>query len=145
MGYVKIWIHAVWTTRNREPLLEPDLRRTIFTHIRENVRKKEIYLDFINGYKEHVHALISLNSNQSIDKVVMLLKGESSFRVNKSGLTATKFGWQDEYFAVSVSESLVPRVRSYIAGQEEHHRRKTFQEENDELMSRYGFNRFVSG
>ena len=145
MGYVKIWIHAVWTTKNREPLLEPELRRTILTHIRENARKKEIFLDFINGHHEHVHALLSLNSNQSIDKVLMLLKGESSFWVNKSGLISGKFEWQDEYFAISVSESLVPRVRKYIAGQEEHHRRKTFQEEYDELMIRYGFNRLVSG
>jgi REP element-mobilizing transposase RayT len=145
MGYVKIWIHAIWATKYREPLLKPELRKTIFTHIRENARKKEIFLDFINGHEEHVHALISLNSTQSIDKVVMLLKGESSFWVNKSGLIAKKFAWQDEYCAVSVSESLVPRVRKYIAGQEEHHRRKTFQEEYDELMSRYGFNRLVSG
>jgi hypothetical protein len=49
MGYVKIWIHAVWATKYREPLLEPELRKTIFTHIRENARKKEIFLDFING------------------------------------------------------------------------------------------------
>jgi REP element-mobilizing transposase RayT len=77
--------------------------------------------------------------------VVMLLKGESSHWINQSGFIAKKFAWQNEYFAVSVSESLVPRVRKYIAGQEEHHRRKTFQEEYDEIMSRYGFNRLVSG
>jgi REP element-mobilizing transposase RayT len=75
----------------------------------------------------------------------MLLKGESSFWINRSGLISSHFGWQDEYFAVSVSESMVPMVRKYIANQEEHHRRKRFQEEYDELVKRYGFNRFVSG
>jgi REP element-mobilizing transposase RayT len=145
MGYLKIWIHTVWTTKDREPLLLPEPRKTVFAHIGENAIKKGIFLDHLNGHLEHVHALISMNSNQSIDKVVMLLKGESSFWINKTGLINGHFEWQDEYFAVSVSESLVPKVRNYIANQEEHHRRKRFQVEYDELMNRYGFNRLVSG
>ena len=53
-----------------------------------------------------------------------------------------KFEWQDEYFAVSVSESMLNRVREYIKRQEEHHSKKTFQEEYDEFISKYGFERF---
>ena len=50
-----------------------------------------------------------------------------------------KFEWQDDYFAVSVSESGINSVREYIKNQEEHHKKKTFQEEYDEFMKRYGF------
>ncbi|HTM64696.1 MAG TPA: transposase [Flavipsychrobacter sp.] len=57
-------------------------------------------------------------------------------------LIASKFEWQDEYFAVSVSESILDRVREYIKNQEEHHRKKTFQEEYDEFLKRYGFQKF---
>jgi hypothetical protein len=54
-------------------------------------------------------------------------------------LTKEKFEWQDEYFAVSVSESIVDKVRDYINNQEEHHKKKTFQEEYDEFMIKFGF------
>jgi len=54
-------------------------------------------------------------------------------------LCAQKFVWQDEYFAVSVSESIVEKVRAYIRNQEEHHKKKTFQEEYDEFIEKFGF------
>jgi len=75
----------------------------------------------------------------------MGLKGESSHWVNKNNFCRNKFEWQDDYFAVSVSESLVNRTRKYIKNQEEHHRKKSFQEEFDEFINKYGFSRFVSG
>jgi putative transposase len=145
MAYIKIWVHLVWTTKNREPLLTTGIRKQVFDHIRKNAIDKNIYLDFINGYAEHVHCLISLGSGQTIEKIAMLLKGESSYWINKNKLIREKFEWQDEYFAVSVSESVVSRVRDYIKNQEEHHRKKSFQEEYDEFMNKYGFDKFVSG
>jgi putative transposase len=68
-----------------------------------------------------------------------LIKGESSFWINKNKLTKEKFEWQDEYFAVSVSESVVDKVRDYIKKQEIHHEKKSFQEEYDEFISKFGF------
>jgi putative transposase len=124
MGYIKIWVHLVWTTKNREPVLSTDSRKQIFSHI---------------------HCLVSLGSGQNIDKIVQLLKGESSCWINKGNLLHKRFVWQSEYFAVSVSESSLNRVRDYIVNQEEHHRRKSFQEEYDEFMTRYKFDKFVSG
>jgi putative transposase len=68
----------------------------------------------------------------------MLIKGESSFWVNKEKLTREKFEWQDEYIALSVSESGVENVRKYIYNQEEHHRKKTFGEEYQEFLRIHG-------
>lgn len=73
---------------------------------------------------------------------MQLIKGESSFWINKNELTKSKFEWQDEYFAVSVSESIIDKVRNYIKNQESHHSKKTFQEEYDEFISKYGFEKF---
>ena len=70
------------------------------------------------------------------------MKGESSFWINKLEITQQKFEWQDEYFAVSVSESMIDKVRDYIKNQEEHHKTRTFQQEYDEFMLSYGFERF---
>jgi len=76
--------------------------------------------------------LVSLGLDQTIQKVMQLIKGEASFWINKNKLSNEKFEWQDEYFAVSVSESMVDRVRDYIKNQEEHHSKKHF---NKNMMS----------
>ena len=102
-------------------MLTKDIRQQILDHLLKNAIDKGIYIDFINGYLEHVHCLVSLGSGQNIDKIVMMLKGESSYWINKNQFIGKKFEWQNEYFAVSVSESAVNRVRDYIKNQEKHH------------------------
>ena len=139
MAYLKIWIHVVWTTKNREPILIKSIRRKVFDHIRKNAKEKDIYIDFINGYVDHVHALISLKADQTIAKIMGLIKGESFYWINKQNLIAEKFGWQDEYFAISVSESQVDRVRNYIKNQETHHGKVTFKEEYNLMIDKFGF------
>jgi hypothetical protein len=71
-----------------------------------------------------------------------LIKGESSFWINKTNLCKTKFEWQDEYFAVSVSETFVDISRNYIANQEVHHQTKSFDQEFKGFMKRAGFQKF---
>jgi putative transposase len=140
MPFVKVYLHCVWSTKNRIPYLDSiELRQKVWNHIRENAVQKGIYIDFINGYSDHCHCLISLGVDQNIQKVIQLIKGESSFWINKNELTTEKFQWQEEYFAVSVSESVLDKVRNYIKNQEEHHKKKTFQEEYDEFILKYGF------
>jgi REP element-mobilizing transposase RayT len=139
MGFVKMWVHLVWATKRRESLLNKDLRKIVFSHIRQNALTKNIHIDFINGHVDHLHILVSLDADQSIGNITQLINGESSFWINKNKLIPQKFEWQDDYFAVSVSESGVDKVREYIKNQEEHHRKKTFQQEYDEFMERYGF------
>jgi len=150
MPFVKVYIHFVWSTKNRFPFLKTkEMRLKVWNHIRENAKEKGIFIDFINGYNDHCHCLVSLGVDQTIQKIMQLIKGESSFWINKQGLLADlpsaeieKFEWQDEYFAVSVSESMLDTVRNYIKNQEEHHSKKTFQEEYDEFISKYGFEKF---
>ncbi|HMG90255.1 MAG TPA: IS200/IS605 family transposase [Chryseolinea sp.] len=128
-------IHFVWSTKNRQPFLaSSELRKKVWKHIKENATEKGIFIDMINGYQEHCHCLISLGIDQSINKIMQLLKGESSYWINKNRLCREKFEWQDQYFAGAVSESLVPRVREYIKNQEDHHQTKTFAEEYDLLI-----------
>lgn len=139
MPYVRAWLHCVWGTKKRYPFLANNNRRIIIDHIRENSLKKRIYLDFINGYNDHIRILISLNQEQIISEVIKLIKGESSRWINKQNLTNHKFGWSDEYFAVSVSESQVNKIRDYIKNQDLHHRKLTWQEEYDQFIQNYGF------
>ncbi len=139
MSFVKIWVHLVFSTKNRIPLLHQEIRYDVYKHIMQNCKEKEIFLQAINGYTEHLHCLISLGKDQTISKVTQLIKGESSFWINKNNLTKEKFMWQDDYFAVSVSESHADRVINYIKNQEAHHAKKSFNDEVEEFVKRYGW------
>ncbi|PVV59564.1 IS200/IS605 family transposase [Chryseobacterium sp. HMWF035] len=140
MPFIKIYIHVVFSTRNRIPYFNTqELRIKVWKHIKENASQKGIFVDMVNGYSDHCHCLISLGSNQNIEKIVQLLKGESSHWINKNVLTKEKFFWQDEYFAVSVSESMIETVRNYVKNQESHHKKKSFAEEYQEFLDKYNF------
>ena len=139
MPFTKIWIHLIWATKNRYPFLTEQLLEKVISHINKNAINKGIHIDFINGYKEHIHALLSLKSDQSIAQVAHAIKGESSHWINQNNLTNTKFGWQEEYIAVSVSKSMIDKVRDYIKNQEEHHRKVGFNEEYNMLLKKHGF------
>lgn len=139
MSYVRIWIHCVWGTKKHTPLISYENKPEIVRHIKENAKSKGIYIDFINGGKDHIHCTISLGKDQALSKVMQLIKGESSFWINKNSLLKGKFEWADEYFAVSVSESQINKVRDYIKNQEEHHRSKTWEEEYELFINKYGF------
>ena len=118
-------------------------RYPLFEHIKQNTLDKKIYLDRVNGYHDHVHCIVSLGSNQTIDKIAQLIKGESSYWFNnKSSFNTSRLEWQDEYWVVSVGESQLDSVRAYIDNQVAHHRKKTFEQEYEELISNYGFQQF---
>jgi|TARA_R110000737_G_scaffold284835_1_gene291296 putative transposase len=143
MPFIKVYIHFVWSTKNRVPYLNSkEIRAAVWQHIKENSKAKGIFIDYVNGYSDHCHCLVSLNMDQTIQKTMQLIKGESSYWINKSKLTDQKFEWQDEYFAVSVSESMIETVRNYIRNQETHHGKKSFTEEYNEFIEKHGFEKF---
>jgi putative transposase len=95
MAYIKVYIHFVWSTKNRERFLDtPELREKVWKHVKENATKKEIFIDTINGYQEHCHCLISMGVDQTMSKIMQLIKGESSHWINKNKLSKKKFEWQ---------------------------------------------------
>ncbi len=143
MSWVRIWVHLVFSTKNRIPYLHQSIRKKVFQHIKQNAKEKEIWLDCVNGFADHAHCLISLNKDQSISKVAQLIKGESSFWINQNKLIEDKFMWQDDYWAVGVSESHLDATRQYIFNQEEHHSKTTFKEEVDDFMKKYGWQHIV--
>ena len=88
MSYLKIYIHIVFSTKNRIPYFSTlEQRIKVWRHIKENAIEKGIFMDVVNGYSDHFHCLISLSSNQNIENIVQLIKGESSYWINKNCLT----------------------------------------------------------
>jgi len=139
MAFVKIWIHAVWGTKNREPVLEKGILESVCDHIKENGKLKGIFIECINGYSDHLHCLMLLNADTSISKQMQLIKGESSFWINKNKIVKGHFEWADEYFASSVSEDKLDIVKEYIINQQEHHKKVTFKDEYEKFLKHFGF------
>lgn len=139
MSWVRVWVHAVFSTKYFHKILKPlELRANLYAHILENAQRKGILIDTINGFEDHVHCLISLSKDISLSKTMQLIKGESSHWFNTQDFNK-KLVWQDDYWAVSVSEGHLKAVRHYINNQKEHHRRISFEEEIENLMRKYGW------
>jgi len=137
MSFTKIMIHAVWGTKKRVAMMTSDIRPTIIQQIRTNAISKGIYIDRLNGHHDHLHCLMDLHPDISLSKVLQLIKGESAYWINQQSLISSRFEWAEEYYAVSVSESMLEQVRWYIDGQEIHHKKVTFQQEYEEFIKEY--------
>ena len=137
-SYCRCWLHFVWATLDRRPLLPKSAAAKVSGYLTDYAREKGIYMriNFVNA--DHVHALIDLPATRAIEEVVQLLKGSSSHWVNENDVVPGKFAWQRGYGAFSVSHSGVEEVGSYVARQEEHHRKRSFAEELKMLVERYG-------
>jgi putative transposase len=143
MSYVKIWLHCVWSTKDRAQIISQSFRPELLKHFRENAEEKNIILDYINAHENHVHALINLGKQQNLATIMQYLKGESSFWINNKKILPYHFSWQDDYFAVSVGQSQVERIRNYIKNQDEHHQRMSWEEEVNLFMKKYGFEQIL--
>lgn len=138
-SYSKCWLHLIWGTLNRERILSSNgIRKQLSSYLYEYSASKKIYMkkNFVNC--EHVHALIELPTNYSIEDVMHLIKGNSSHWINENKLTNTKFSCGRGYCALSISESGISKVVKYIESQEEHHRMKSFTDEYQAFIKVYG-------
>ena len=100
--------------------------------------EKGIYMKINYFNADHVHTLIDLPTNKTIEEVAQLFKGSMSHRINEEKVLRGRFAWGRGYGAFSVSHSDVSRVAKYIAEQEEHHKKKTFSEEYQLFVTKYG-------
>jgi putative transposase len=137
----RVVIHIVFSTKERRAWLKDRglcdrLYAYMATVLRNEVDSPAI---IINGYEDHVHVMCQLSRKFSIADVIKAAKTETSKWLKKQSLATRGFTWQAGYGAFSVSESKVPEVKRYIAGQIEHHQRMSYQDEFRKLCERHGF------
>jgi len=136
-SYTRIWLHLIWETHNRERLLFDETAKKISEFLFNYSKEKKIFMKINYVNPEHVHSLIDLPTNITIEDSFRLLKGASSHYINQTRLISGKFTWGRGYAAFSVSESQINKVVNYIKNQKEHHRVKSFAEEYTEFLSRH--------
>ncbi len=137
-SFNKIWIHAIWGTKERTPLIAPDVEVQVHDLMRKQFMESGCPVRIINGMPDHVHSLFLLNPQRSIADIIKQVKGSTSHFINEQDLIKEKFAWQTGYAAYSVSESVLTKVFEYIKNQKQHHTKKTFQQEYDEFVKLIG-------
>ncbi len=139
-SFNKVWIHAVWATKNRMPLINLRVEQKVYSFIATQLMELGCLVKIINGMPDHIHCLFLLNVQKSIADIIKQIKGSSSHFINQADLIPEKFAWQTGYASFSVSESSVEKVYEYIKNQKSHHRGKNFIEEYEAFLKLYGFN-----
>ena len=137
-SYSRCWLHLIWETLRREPMLDKRAAATASVNLSEYALEKGIYMKINYFNADHTHTLIDLPTNLSIEQTIQLLKGSSSHWINQHRLVRGRFAWGRGYGAFSVSHSDVARVARYIANQEGHHRKRTFEDEYQLFVKKYG-------
>jgi REP element-mobilizing transposase RayT len=133
-----VYLHVVFSTKNRAPLITPDLARRLHPYLAAIALGNGTKALDIGGMPDHVHLLLSFGREVTIAETVKKLKGSSSRWVHDTFPGHRAFAWQNGYGAFSVGYPEMGAVRAYIATQEEHHREATFQDEYRILLRRHG-------
>jgi REP element-mobilizing transposase RayT len=134
----KIIVHAVFSTKDRRPFLrDKSLRDELHHYLGGILINHDCQPIIVGGVEDHVHILSTLSRTVEAAEMVKEVKRGSSLWLKTKGPDLNDFAWQNGYGIFSVGFSQIPSARDYIAGQEEHHRKVSFQDEYRELLRRY--------
>jgi putative transposase len=134
----KVYIHSIFSTKNREPVLADAWRDELFRVLGGAANNLGCQSLIVGGIADHVHMLFQLGRTIAIADAVGKIKSTSSAWVNQTRGLPEPFHWQGGYAVFSVSQSNVEAVREYIRNQLEHHKTLSFQDEVREWLRRYG-------
>jgi putative transposase len=128
-SFTSLNYHLIFSTKNRLPLITPDLQPRLYAYLGGILRENHSVLLAAGGMPDHVHLLVALHKELAVSVALRLLKANSSKWVHETFPEHRSFAWQTEYGAFTVSYSNLGRVKRYLANQAEHHRVRMFQEE----------------
>jgi REP element-mobilizing transposase RayT len=125
MPYWQLFYHIVWSTRNRLPLLTPEVETTIYKLLRTKAIGLGATVFALNGVLEHVHLVAAVPPKIAIAKFIGQIKAAASTKFNKSSLSDGSFFWQEEYGVFSFGGKRLPNYIAYVECQKEHHAQGT--------------------
>jgi len=132
-----VLVHLVFSTKERRPDIRPEVEAELHRYLAGTCRELGCPTLGINGTEDHVHIVFSLSRTITIADFVEKVKANSSGWIKTKGREYRDFAWQGGYGAFSIGQSGVPAAKRYLAGQKEHHRKVSFQEELRDLLGRY--------
>ena len=136
-SYTSLLVHYVFSTKNREPMIDPDLQPRLFEYIGGLCRARKSVLLAAGGMPDHTHLLVGLSKEESVASFIGDIKSLSSGWVHKTFRNQQKFKWQEGYGGFTVSYSAIDAIKRYFVRQPIRHRRQTFKEEFVELLKNH--------
>lgn len=133
----KIYVHLVFSTKHRKPLITDLIKEELFSYLGGICKNLECNPIQIGGHHDHVHILCLLSKKIPLTKLMEEVKSHSSKWIKTRGAEFESFYWQNGYGAFSVNPTELEIVKNYVFNQEEHHKRKTFQEEFLAFLKKY--------
>lgn len=137
-SYVSQLMHCAFSTKERRKVITPALRKRLWPFMGGIARKNKMKALAIGSTDDHVHMLLSLPATIPVAKAIQLIRGGSSKWVHETFSSHHDFAWQEGYGAFSISISPVKDTIAYIPAQEEHHRKRSFQEEFLIFLKKHG-------
>jgi REP element-mobilizing transposase RayT len=134
----KLYAHLVFSTKNREPTLDDEIRPRVHAYLATVVRSFGSPWVVVGGVADHVHLLFDMGKHHAPVAFVEQIKRESSKFVKTLGARYKRFYWQRGYGMFSVGPAHRDEAEAYVRNQEEHHRAKSFQDEFRMMLKRYG-------
>lgn len=135
--YTNLLYHFVFSTKDRRPLIVPEIRDELYSYLGGIIRARRGVLLEIGGVEDHVYILAKFHADVSVAEILRLIKANSSKALNERPRQPVRFAWQRGYGAFTVSESQVASVRQYIRDQETHHKKRTFQDEFVAMLKKH--------
>jgi len=126
---VYLFVHIIWSVRDREPLLTKPVRTVLFSHMQKRAEERGIKVLAANGVEDHVHVLIQLHPAQNLTQVVKSIRADAADWLNETKLLSSTVEWEEHYAAYSVNPSAVKQVIDFTHKQEEYHKTKTLESE----------------
>ena len=123
-----LWVHVIFSTKNREPLINAENEPFIFSNIKEALNKMNCRLLSINGVEDHIHILFQLHPSVCLADCIKQIKASTSFNRNLQNKN-DYFQWQEGYAAYSISQNRLEKVSRYIQNQKIIHKNRSFKEE----------------
>ncbi len=135
--YTQIYLQFVFAVQDRVSLIQSDWKDELYKYITGIVQNNKHKLIAINGMPNHLHVFVGYKPHQLIPDLLQDIKGSSSKWINSRKLIRGRFRWQEGYGAFSYSHSHLDNVVKYIMNQEQHHKKRTFGEEYNELLKKF--------
>lgn len=134
---VKLYIHVIFSTKNRADLILPEIEKELFAYIGGIANNNNSKLLAANGTANHIHLLVSMSKNIELSDLIGDIKRDSSKWIKTKGNKYQNFKWQDGYGAFSVGYTQIDDVKRYIDNQKQHHAKISFEDEFRYFLKKY--------
>jgi putative transposase len=125
VSFWQCYYHVIWTTKNRQPMIQPHYETALFSVIADKTQRLECALIAINGISDHIHAAVAIPPGMSVAQWVGQVKGVSSHLLNAQFVPTPRFEWQESYGVMTFGQRNTDQVTAYIKQQKEHHANNT--------------------